>query len=454
MKRILEQLVGCLRGPNGPEPGIYHYRRELADRLLRLHLRVEPDGSGLLVVNASGVLHLNATATFLMKLILDGVPKDDAIKRIRRVYRTGHDAVAADYERVLGIINELQDAEDACPIWRLNVADVRPFEREVTAPYRADLALNYACNNHCLHCYVARKPDEKTPLSTEQWKQALDRLWEAGIPHVCFTGGEATLSPSLIELVERAEDIGQVTGLLTNGRRLADRTLVQDLCAAGLDHVQITLESHAEAVHDKMVGVPGAFRETVQGIRNVIEEDVYLVTNTTVCELNAADIEQTIAFIGSLGVRQFAMNSFIQTGAAPGSGQGLAEEDLEALIERISAAAADAGLRFIWYTPTAYCRFNPSEFGVGMKRCTAAEYNICVEPDGDVIPCQSYYEPAGNILRDSWPSIWNSDLFTRIRTRADVPASCRECPDFSLCGSGCPLSKGDRFLCTDSTSDA
>ncbi len=58
-------------------------------------------------------------------------------------------------------------------------------------------------------------------------------------------------------------------------------------------------------------------------------------------------------------------------------------------------------LRLIWYTPTRYCRINPVELELGPGHCTAGRYNLCVEPDGAVIPCQSYYERAGNLLTES-----------------------------------------------------
>ena len=45
-------------------------------------------------------------------------------------------------------------------------------------------------------------------------------------------------------LIRAAARLGLVTGLNTNGRRLADRRFAASLQAAGLDHVQITLESH------------------------------------------------------------------------------------------------------------------------------------------------------------------------------------------------------------------
>ena len=448
-----ERFRRLFETPSPVRPGIYHYRREAGGRMMRLHLRVEADGAGLLLVNASGVLHLNATAVLLIKLFLDGHSRDDAVSTACDHYLAYRADVERDFDKICKLIAHMEAAEDACPVASLEVPSVPPFGRKVSAPYRADLALTYECNNRCLHCYVARGPGEKTPLAFGEWKQVLDRLWAVGVPHVCFTGGEATLSPHLVGLIEYAEDLGMVSGLLTNGLALADREYPRRLVGAGLDHVQITIESHREAVHDQMVGSPGAFRETLKGIANALAEDLFLVTNTTLCKLNLADADRIVEFLAGLGVRTFAMNSLIATGRAPESGLGIAEPELEPVLGLVNAVARHLKMRFIWYTPTHYCKLNPTTHGLGYKRCTAGEYNICIEPDGAVIPCQSYYQPAGHILRDEWGAIWNSPLFTAIRERSSVPESCRGCPDFEVCGSGCPLSSGDRFLCTDSTSE-
>ena len=76
---------------------------------------------------------------------------------------------------------------------------------------------------------------------------------------------------------------------------------------------------------------------------------------------------------------------------------------------------------------------------LGVKGCTAARYNMCVEPDGAVIPCQSYYRTLGDLTRDSWDSIWNHDLARWLRERRYVPESCSPCPVLAECGGGCPL---------------
>ncbi|MDX1778562.1 MAG: hypothetical protein R3339_06755, partial [Thermodesulfobacteriota bacterium] len=45
--------------------GLYHFRQSNGKDKTRLHLRVDPDGSGTLLINASSILHLNPTAALI-----------------------------------------------------------------------------------------------------------------------------------------------------------------------------------------------------------------------------------------------------------------------------------------------------------------------------------------------------------------------------------------------------
>ena len=122
-----------------------------------------------------------------------------------------------------------------------------------------DLAITYRCNNNCYFCYTGG-PQKRPELTTADWKKALDKIWDSGIPQVVFTGGEPTLREDLVELVDHAQEF--VTGLITNGRKLAQ--LAPDLKRVSLDYVQVSLESHRPEIHDKMVGVAGAWNETTE----------------------------------------------------------------------------------------------------------------------------------------------------------------------------------------------
>ncbi len=179
-----------------------------------------------------------------------------------------------------------------------------------------------------------------------------------------------------------------VTGLITNGRKLKDKAYVEKLEKAGLDFVQITLESHKPLVHDKMTGAKGSWKETLAGIRNAVQSQIYVSTNTTLSKQNAPSFLDTVDFIKSLDVDAFGCNSLIYSGKANAVSQefALPVETLKELLPRIHDKAHQLGLKFLWYTPTQYCRFDPVQMGLGVKSCTAAMINMCVGPERRCLP--------------------------------------------------------------------
>jgi radical SAM protein with 4Fe4S-binding SPASM domain len=428
---------------------IFHFRRESPGEKSRIHLRIDPDGHGTLIVNASRILHLNPTAALMAYHVLEGTTDQETVRQIRRKYRVSPDQARADLESLRGQLEELIRPDGACPIHELGLETIMPFSARPGAPYRLDLALTYRCNNDCAHCYNVEHPSIPIPgaageglraeLSTAEWKRVLDRAWELGIPHIIFTGGEPTLHPDLAELVAHAEGNGQITGLNTNARRLADADYVAGLVKAGLDHVQITLESGNAEVHDRMVQCKGAFAQTVRGLQNALSSPLYVMTNTTMLKTNVSTLPGTLDFLAELGVPTIGLNALIHSGRGRQVGTGLVDSELSALLLVARQKTEARGQRLIWYTPTQYCAFDPMTLDLGVKGCTAALYNMCVEPDGNVLPCQSYYQPLGNLLVDEWDSIWNHDLAVRLRERQGLPAKCTDCTLLAECGGGCPL---------------
>jgi len=416
---------------------------------LRLHLRFEEDGSGVLIINASRVLFLNHTAAEYVRSFIAGESEEGTVRRIRRRYKVDADTARQDYQDVLFVVNTFAKTPDVCPVSYLGVEKMEPFERELSAPYRMDLAITYRCNNKCMHCY-AGGPRETEELTTREWFRVMDKLLKLGIPHVVFTGGEPTLRDDLPELIAHTQKIGLVSGLVTNGRRIKDEAYFKSLVDAGLDHVQITIESHEPKVHDKITGVEGSWSETVQGLKTAIASPIYTITNTTLSQYNVKEILKTIDFIHSLGLKQFACNSLIYSGKAPEVAKDFAldEASLEPILTRIRDHARRLGMEFTWYTPTEYCVFNPLQLDLGIKSCSACRISMCIEPDGTVIPCQSYFISLGNILRDDWRKIWRHPLCLKLRAREYVPEKCHDCPSLNICGGGCPLKTAQEpYLC-------
>jgi radical SAM protein with 4Fe4S-binding SPASM domain len=411
----------------------------------RFHLRVDSHQKGILIIDAAQLVELNGTALDFVRCVLEGRTEDEMFRYMGRRYKHLDRATTAEhYARTATQLERFihGDAEMVEVIG----SDRPTFGADdFPAPYRMDLILTYMCQNQCLHCYNEQR--EMTPLTEEEWKKVIARTWQLGIPHVVFTGGEPTMLPYLGDLVTRSEEFGQVTGLVTNGRKLGLPGYLKDLVNKGLDHVQITVLSHREEVHDRLVGNAGAWKETIEGVQAALNEDLYVSTNTTIMQSNIGDMEGTMRFLIDLGVKNIAFNSIIRSGKGLDT-DGATCAELESVLTKMRDTADEAGVKIIWYTPTPYCELNPITLGLGIKQCTACSLNMAVEPDGSVLPCQSYYRPLGHILKDPWEHIWNNRICQDIRSRAYLDQECAECTMADTCGGGCPLARehGD-YLC-------
>jgi radical SAM protein with 4Fe4S-binding SPASM domain len=425
---------------------IYHYRIEGEDEKSRVHLRLDPDGHGTLIVNANRIMHLNPTAAWMAKMILDGRTDAELLTEGIKKWKVKSGDLKNDLSTFHFQLSELIRPDGACPVHELELETLAPFSARPSAPYRMDLAITYRCNNDCAHCYnlehptltTGSSPTGRGELDTAEWKQVLDKTWALGIPHVVFTGGEPTLRDDLPALIAHAEANGQITGLNTNARRLSDPKFVETLVAAGLDHVQITVESCEAEIHNQMVNA-NAYAQTIAGLKNALKSPLFVMTNTTMLRNNVHTIPATLDFLADLGVPTIGLNALIYSGHGATVGTGLPESELTPLLETARQKTEMRGQRLIWYTPTQYCGFDPMALDLGVKGCTAALYNMCVEPNGDVLPCQSYYRPVGNLLHDEWDAIWNHELSVSLRERKGLPAKCNDCALLAECGGGCPL---------------
>ncbi|HEY3418426.1 MAG TPA: radical SAM protein [Armatimonadota bacterium] len=347
--------------------------------------------------------------------------------------------IQADLNRLFGTIMGV--AQGACP------AEVglpsQPIEyADWTAPARMDLALTYRCNLRCPKCYLPAA-NNISELPAQEWKQILAILWKLGIPQVVFTGGEPTLRDDLIDLVKAADHF--VTGLVTNGTTLVE--LATPLHEASLDYAQVTIESDDPEVHDRMTTVSGSHARTTAGIRQALATGLQVVTNTTLTKENGSGFPRTLRWLAEIGVRHIACNTLICSGRGIRfrEEQGLTDEELQPILRAACAEAGKLDVVLQWYSPTCYSQgINPLELGFGAKSCSAAAHNMTIQPDGSVLPCQSWPGTVGNILTDEWPAIWNHPTCRALRSHLHQPAECRDCTYVSTCGGGCPLDNAPR----------
>jgi radical SAM protein with 4Fe4S-binding SPASM domain len=414
---------------------------------MRLHLR--KGNPGMLWINGQDMLLLNDTAASFIEAYIDvmkhhrdkvdaGEFKKEIVRHVQKSYpRVPEDILIKDFDSIYGTLRDIGNG--TCPASESSLETQETDPKLWIAPPRADLALTYRCNNNCYFCYTGG-PRQVSELNTRQWKKVIDKLWDSGVPQIVFTGGEPTLRDDLVELVESSQEF--VTGLVTNGRKIAP--IAGDLYKASLDYVQISWESHIADIHDRMVGVPSASWETEAGIQAALKSGLSVITNTTLTKDNLALFPDQVKAGAAMGLKMMACNTLICSGRGTCSKQenGPSYEELKQVLPKAIEAAEKAGVKLEWYTPTCYKQFNPVEMGLGAKACSAAQYNLTVEPDGAVIPCQSWFkDKLGNMLKDKWADIWNHPVAVGFRNKEYLKGrkECEGCEFLYQCCGGCPL---------------
>jgi len=313
-----------------------------------------------------------------------------------------------------------------------------------TLPVLSEIAVTYRCNLKCRFCYAAcgcqRKDGDASEMSTKEILKILKVIRnDAKVPSVSFTGGEPLLRNDLEELVSGAKNIGLRVNLITNGTLLAGNDRAERLHKAGLNSAQVSLEGPTAEIHDNLTEIPGSFEKTMSGISSLKKAGIHVHTNTTINSKNSNHLVDIVRTVSKLGMKRMSMNMVIPTGSAVNSNLQVSYSEIWPVIEPVRNETRRLGIDFMWYSPTPMCIFNPLAEGFGNKSCAACDGLLSVAPNGDVLPCSSYPQSVGNLLRQPFSEVWNSASSVFFRKKEYAPGECDGCGKFAACAGACPL---------------
>jgi hypothetical protein len=351
------------------------------ERPFRVHLRLRKDGSGILIVNAATVLHLNPTAAEYAFHFIKGTAPEEAAKQIAARYRVKKEIALQDFRDFMDRIQTLISTPDLDPVSYLDFERVNPHSADLTAPLRIDCALTYRLPSNTQVEYAPTKRVDRE-LTTEEWQTILDKAWRAGIPHVTFTGGEPTLREDLPALIARAESNGQVCGLLSDGLKLSNKDYLNALLQTGLDHLLFLLQPES--------------KESWQALETIMPEDLFVTVHITISETTAGKIDGTLERLAGLGVKSLSVS--------------ITDMSLRVKLDALAQKAADLNITMAFDLPVPYSSQNPVTLETEEDDLPsgAGKVWLYVEPDGDVLPAQGMADQIlGNILKDEWEKIYH-----------------------------------------------
>jgi MoaA/NifB/PqqE/SkfB family radical SAM enzyme len=182
----------------------------------------------------------------------------------------------------------------------------------------------FKCNCHCIMCSTGLQID-RSINSTDYHAirpfgeiiKDIDKAKKMKARGFAFSGGEPTLRSDLPKLASYAKSIGLPhIEVQSNGRMYFYKKYCQKLINSGVNNFVISLHAPKEALHDRIMGAPGTFKQAVQGIRNLNELGQQVKINIVLTKLNYRHLEEHIKFLLNFDVEEFRLTMAMIEGNA------------------------------------------------------------------------------------------------------------------------------------------
>lgn len=300
--------------------------------------------------------------------------------------------------------------------------------------------LTHRCPLACPYCSNPTDLlDRADELDTETWSRVFSQAADLGVLQLHLSGGEPASRPDIVALVQAAATAGLYTNLVTSGIGLTPKRL-DALEAAGLDHVQLSLQGTRPDLADWIAGYSGGFERKMKVAAEIRDRGIPLTLNAVMHRHNLDDLEETIAMAVEFGARRLEVACVQFHGwAARNRDQLLPTREQTETAKRI-VAEAEARLRGV----LAFDFVPPDYYADYPKACMGGwgSAGLNVTPNGTVLPChaaQSIPHLAfDKVTERPLAEIWyDGAAFNAYRGTDWLPQPCQGCDRKEIDFGGC-----------------
>lgn len=300
--------------------------------------------------------------------------------------------------------------------------------------------ITHKCPLQCPYCSNPLELESASKeLTTAEWLRVLGELADIGVLQIHFSGGEPTARKDLVQLVQRATDVGLYSNLITSGVMLTPDRLAA-LKDAGLSHVQISFQGAEAGVADRVGGYRNGHAKKLEVARWTRELDLPLTVNAVMHRQNLHQLPEIIEMAVALDAERLEVANVQYYGWALKNRHALmpTREQCDECTRTVDAARERLqGVLDIDYVIPDYYALRPKQCMGGWGR---QFFNI--SPSGKVLPCHAAESITGlqfDSVRDksiAW--IWdNSPAFNLYRGTEWMPLPCKTCEFKEIDFGGC-----------------
>jgi MoaA/NifB/PqqE/SkfB family radical SAM enzyme len=319
------------------------------------------------------------------------------------------------------------------------------FER---SPFLVIWEVTRACALACVHCradaLARRDPRE---LSTEEGYRLIDQVRSFGTPPPLFvlTGGDPMWRKDLAELVGHASAAGLTVALTPSGTAMATRKRLEELKAAGLSRVAVSLDGPDPETHDAFRRVKGSYANTMKIIDAVLELGLPLQINSTVSRRTLPTFRAMASRVGEFPLALWAVFFLVQTGRGAALEQ-ISAEECEAVLEFLDQLSRRVPFGIKTTEAPHYRRVQAASglaagpvLGRRQLRAPRAVNDgngfVFVDHVGNVCPSGFLPMPRGNARDGRLVETYRDDqVFRRLRDPDALGGRCGRCELRAVCG--------------------
>jgi SynChlorMet cassette radical SAM/SPASM protein ScmF len=212
------------------------------------------------------------------------------------------------------------------------------------------LYLTTGCNLACRHCwitpeFVQGEPSPGDCLDVDLLRQAVAEAKPLGLSHAKLTGGEPTLHPRFVEIVDLLTAEGLGLDMETNGT-LIDAPLARHLRQlTNVSFISVSLDGATAETHDAFRNVDGAYEAALLGLGHLVAagyRNVQVIMSPH--HGNLAELEDLVRLAVERGAGSVKFNPVTRSGrgvAMHERGEALDFEEVIGLVRHVRGPLQD-----------------------------------------------------------------------------------------------------------------
>ncbi|MBU4070360.1 MAG: radical SAM protein [Nanoarchaeota archaeon] len=279
--------------------------------------------------------------------------------------------------------------------------------------YYLTINVTNKCNLACKHCYDSSDKCFGNDLNLNVIKKTLKEAKSLGLVSVLITGGEPFLRKDLEKILHYSKSLNLKVFLATNGTLLDKKNI--KFIKKYVDKINISLDGVSK-FHDMIRGRKGLFKETLDKINKIIQEEIPLSISFTAQDNNYFQIEELVNYLNKKGILEnnfLNIKRFINIGRGLKNNLDLSKKNYFNVVKIVEKLKKD-GINISFKDPLYSLKFGR---GYG---CYAGIHILSIKNTGDVWICTKVEKSLGNIKEDSLINIWNnSDILRNLREKSN-----------------------------------